>query len=70
MPEMARHSPRRATRTAQARLAAMLRREEHLESRQVLGDQLQEAIAHHEDGGRGEHGGDAAEIGTSGHGLI
>jgi len=42
--------------------------EEHLERRKVLGDQLHEAIPDHEERGRGKHGGDAAQIGTSVHG--
>ena len=41
--------------------------EQHLEGRQVLGDELHETVADHEGGGRGEHGGDAAEVGSSAH---
>src|ERR1700691_6245363 len=41
--------------------------EEHLKGRKIARDQLHEAVAYDERGGRGEHGGDAAEIGGSGH---
>jgi hypothetical protein len=47
----------------------MPRKKQHLEGRQVVGDQLHEAVADHEGGGRGEHGGDAAEIGGFAHGA-
>jgi hypothetical protein len=42
-------------------------KEEHLEWRQVFGDQLHEAVADHEGCGRGKHGGDADQIGSSPH---